>query len=135
MGILTWCEDSQGRASDWLVVHKNMTEGQECDPDGRAGFVASLDIYMLLGEVGQSRLLSFLAVGPLIDMSSDGQVTPQGVASAPAWVNIFRRFQTPWYEEARLQWSAPATQQWAGGANEVLPYTSGPLEAIAKGTI
>jgi hypothetical protein len=60
-------------------------------------------------------------------------VTPTfGVADFNGFVDLVRRTQTPWYEEARPFWDTEHTRDWLADANEVYPYSPRVLEQIAK---
>ena len=47
------------------------------------------------------------------------------------FVDLIRRMQTPYYEEARRHFGCEAVQQAYLGANEALPYTPKSLQHIA----
>lgn len=127
-GLVAWRDDEEGRAIVFMIVHKNI-DGRSCDPGSEAGYRSSLDIAEFLGDVGQARLLAMLSVGRLLE----GNVP--GVADLDAYVDLFRRVQTPWYEEARGHWDDEATTYWLDDANEVYPYTPDVLEKIATGKL
>jgi len=38
------------------------------------------------------------------------------------FVDLVRRTQTPWYEEAHPYWQTEHTQHWLWDANQVAPY-------------
>jgi hypothetical protein len=52
----------------------------------------------------------------------------------PGFVDLFRRAQTPWYEEARTRFQDSRVLEWFGGNNEHAPYIPKTLEEIAKDT-
>ncbi len=128
-GLVTWrTRNDEGRtAHDFLVVHKNM-DGYGCDPEARQGYTSNLDISAFLGDEGQARLLSMLNAGPLI-ASDRCEVLPQDMAG---FVDLFRRMQTPWYEEARSRWADEDVQHWLGDASEVYPYQPEVLQRVAE---
>jgi hypothetical protein len=57
------------------------------------------------------------------------------VADLDAFVDLFHRFQIPWYEEAQSHWGDEAVEQWLGDANEIYPYRPETLERIATGKL
>ena len=57
------------------------------------------------------------------------------MADLDAFVDLFRRFQTPWYEEGRGHWGDEAVEHWLGEANEIYPYRPGTLARIATGKL
>ena len=92
---MTWREDDF-RGFDFKIVHKNM-DGYECDTGAKAGFTSSVDIEHYLGSVGQAALLAHLSLGP---MAGRSDMWPR-VKDFDGFVDVFRRLQTPGYEEAR----------------------------------
>ena len=126
--LITWSEDSNGQADRFLLVHKNM-DGYECDPGSKAGFSSSTDLGTGLGPDGAAYLLSMLSIGPL-----KGEAHCQ-VSNMDGFVDLFRRLQTPWYEEARSKFDDEDTRHWLDDANEVYPYLPEVLERTAKGTL
>lgn len=102
-GIVVWRESHDGRAhhpTDFRLVHKTGVRAR-CDP----GFTYSMEIADLLGPAGQSFLLSFLSSGPMAKSSTFAKVD-----DLPAFVDLFRRLQTEWYEEARSRFTDPAVR-------------------------
>ena len=78
-------------------------------------------------------MLAFLSPGPLI---KDREGEPFSRAQdLDEYVDLFRRFQTPWYEEARGRWSDSETQQKLADANEIYPYTPDVLVRVARGQL
>lgn len=130
LGLLTWREYDDMRAYDFVIVHKNF-EGRTCDPGFERGYSSSVAISSGLGNEGQAYLLSMLSLGP-IKGESDARCA---VADFDQYVDVFRRLQTPWYEEARGRWADDDVQHWLGDANEVYPYVPDVLERIANRTL
>ena len=127
IGVVIWRRSTDGSASGFLIVHKNFG-GRDCDPGARAGYVSNIDLSDMIGHVGQARLLALLSSGP---------IRPGGVGSAEldSFVDVFRRLQTPWYEEARPRFEDELTHEWLDDANEVYPYIPAVLERIATGRL
>lgn len=123
-GLLIWREEDL-RGYDYRLVHKNI-DGRHCDPGSNEGFISNVEIDHFLGPEGQAALLSMLSVGPM--MHGDNQ--PR-VKDFDAFVDIFRRLQVPWYEEAREHFDDELTQHYLGDANEIYPYIPDVLERIA----
>lgn len=128
LGLLTWRE-TDFNAHDFLIVHKNV-DGRTCDPGFGNGYASSIVLDNATGPVGQSLLLAMLSVGPL----KGGSNTPK-IQNFDQFVEVFRRLQTAWYEEARPHLADELTHHWLGDANEYFPYTPEVLERIAKGTL
>ena len=131
-GLVVWRRGNNLSHYGFKVVHKSI-DGRGCDPGASAGYTASLDISAFLGDVGLARLLAFLSPGPLI---KDREGEPFSRAQdLDEYVDLFRRFQTPWYEEARGRWSDSETQQKLADANEIYPYTPDVLVRVARGQL
>jgi len=125
--LVIWREDADGPAHDFRLVHKS-TDGRKCDPGFKGGYSPSNDISIYLGPEGTQRLLSHLSSGPLMTLA---QGPSSRTVDAYDFVDVFRRLQTPYYEEARRHFGCPAVQQEYEGAGEALPYLPKSLEHIA----
>jgi hypothetical protein len=122
-GLLVWryvdkSENPARPATDFHIVHKG-----RCD---RRELGGSHELSYVIGTEGQAWLLAFLTSGPLV-----GQPT-SGVVELDEWVDVFRRLQTPWYEQARRNFQAEKVRAEYSDASEVLPYTPYSLEKIAS---
>jgi len=114
--------DDQERAVDFHIVHHN-NYGKRCDPPAMPG---SIELSHLLGPDGLAQLLSFLSPGPIKGGSG------ATVGDLNGFVDLVRRVQTPWYEQARDFWTTDKTQEHFGDNNEYRPYVPEHLERIAK---
>jgi hypothetical protein len=118
--LVVWKSGPGLAYTDFRIVHK----GQKCDD---RSFTMSAQLDEMLGLRGQAWLLAWLTPGPLKPPPSD----PSPRVDLAQFVDIFRRLQTPWYEEARLHWGdEDVAEEWAD-ANEVAPYMPESLERIA----
>lgn len=129
-GLLTWQEDAHHKAYDFRLVHKNIG-AKTCDPGAASGYVSNVDLVHYLGPVGQAALLSMLSIGPLAGPS---ELDPR-VKDFDSFVDVYRRLQTPWYEEARSRFTEENVQNLLSDANEYYPYMPEVLERIAKGKL
>jgi hypothetical protein len=129
-GLVTWRHDADGKYYDFILVHKNI-DGFNCDPGHRNGYSQSVSIDHYLGDTGQAALMAFLSVGP---MKNDGHPRVE-VKDFDGFVDLFRRLQTPWYEESRSRFDDEDVQLALGDANEYLPYMPEVLERIANRTL
>jgi hypothetical protein len=111
---------------DFLIVHKGYQGNGGCDPGSQAGYGLSMEIRDYLGLDGQAWLLALLSPGPLIG----GPSRPR-VRDFDEFVDLFRRLQTPYYEDARRRFGQQHVQDWFSDANQVLPYTQDVLQRIA----
>lgn len=126
IAVVTYRRDDQRRAYDFLLVHKNL-DGRRCDPDNDDGYIESIALSQLLGADGLTDLLSFLSAGPY---SGDRGVVR--VADFDGYVDLVRRVQIPFYEEARQYWHTERTRELLGGASYAYPYLPDLLEHIAN---
>lgn len=126
-GIVVFQRKELLAAEHFMIVHKQSAPGHpRCDPRGPTRWV---DLTTLLGVDGLTYLLSFLSVGPLMGHARAGVVDHDG------FVDLVRRVQIPFYEEARPQFHEESVQEQLGDANEVYPYLPETLKRIADGTI
>lgn len=125
--LLAWDEDEDGRAREFLIVHKNMN-GRQCDPQQSRSprFSSSNELEECVGPNGLTELLSLLSPGPLAG-EQDG--FPR-VANFDQFVDVVRRLHTPWYEEARRRFDDESVRE-RYDVNEVYPYQSEALRRIA----
>jgi len=116
----------RSEAYDFKIVHQSGVNGQGgCDPGARAGYVSNLNLPILLGEDGLAYLLSMLSAGPL----KGGGIT---VSDLDGFVDLTRRLQTPWYEQARARFGDEDVKTDLADANEVFPYLPETLKKIAS---
>lgn len=121
-GYVIWKTDDDLRRYDFKIIHK-----VKCDlPDHHAS--AALEDF--LGDHGVAYLLSFLSVG-LVFEEPDAE-SPAQIRSISEFVDLFRRVQTPFYEEARIHFADPEVQEQLSDYNEYAPYLPETLERIAR---
>jgi hypothetical protein len=112
--LVIWRTDDDRRGYDFRIVHKNLG-GRRCDPEADRGFVLHTELSSFLGPEGLAYALSLLSPGPIM---CDAYLR---VADFNGFVDLVRRTQTPWYEEARPFWDTEHTRHWLADANEVYP--------------
>ena len=117
-GYVRWLTGSGG-AGDFKVVHQG-----DCD-DGEAPYAMALPEF--LGPDGLARLTALLSPGPL----------KRGVSAAHAvnldqWVDLVRRLQLPFYEEARERLHQSSTAKEHAGWDESAPYLRAHLQSLAE---
>ena len=128
-GWLEWLHDGQFRAHGFKIVHHRPASPRKdgcyhyTNQSGRSDL--PLDTY--LGTSGLVHLLAFLDVG-YVDPKNKGP----WVNDIREFVELFRRVQLPYYEEARLYWSDAEADGLFGGANEVSPYLERALKNIVE---
>lgn len=99
-GLVTWRKASNNTDYDFKIVHKSIRSDPEpynCDPGAETGYIYHLDIEKLLGVDGLTLLLSWISVGPL--KGGGGTITTS--KDLDSYVDLVRRVQIPYYEEAR----------------------------------
>lgn len=132
-GIVTWRTDRAAGSLedyDFKLVHKTIDsdpEPKRCDPGNAQGFYGSLDLEKFVGADGLAMLLSWLSAGPII---GSGQASR--VKDIDEFVDLIRRVQTPYYEEARLRFDESAVRERLDDSNEYYPYLPATLRSIAE---
>jgi hypothetical protein len=101
-------------------------DGRRCDPGDDAGFRLSTELSSFLGADGLAYAMSLLSPGPIMGDSA------LRVRDFDGFVDLVRRTQTPWYEEARQFWHTEHTKDLQADANEVAPYVPDELKRIAE---
>ena len=124
-GYVVWrATRDEHRYEDFRIIHQG-----RCDPG--EPFTMSLPLESFLGADGLSMLLSWL--------DPDGMMRPPQ-SQPPAldlrqFVDLVRRVQVPFYEQARPHLDDEDVQRHLADANEYLPYLPDVLERIANGTL
>jgi hypothetical protein len=109
-GYVIWkSEGPEYLDHSFKVIHQ-----QRCD---RKDHHQSKALAEFLGRDGLTYLLSHLSTGPLMGVKSGG------VKDLDEYVDLIRRVQTPYYEEARRKFGTSELQAAAHGWNEYAPYT------------
>lgn len=111
LGYVIWKMDDEGRNCGFKVIHQSI-----CD---RKGYSLSGDIKSFLGEDGLNHLLSFLSIGPIKTRLREKNVCE--VADLDEFVDLMRRMQLPFYEEARRRFSDEDVLYRFADANEEYP--------------
>ena len=109
---------------DFKIVHKS-----GCNYDRRV-YMAWMPLGIFLGEYGKSFLLSFLSSGPIIFNVNRG--THRYVGSIDDFVDLFRRVQTPYYEEARRRFGDESLLYDLSADNEYAPCLVKNLKQIIE---
>lgn len=122
MSLVVW-RTANGKAADFRIVHKG-----DCDPEAANGFIHNLELSSFLGADGATMLLSWLSLGPLRGAADD---MPE-VGDFDQYVDLFRRVQVPYYEEARSRFQDEDVRHWLGDANEYYPYMPDVLQRIVN---
>ena len=122
-GHVVWRRDQDLREYDFSIIHRTCDVGNQ--------FPCWEELRDFVGSDGLSELLSFVSLGPFI--SQPGVASTRGPADNDQFVDLIRRVQLPYYEEARQYFSREGMAERMAGENEVAPYRVERLrELIAK---
>lgn len=128
-GYVVWRPTSAASPqAGYRIVHKNNGNGTTCDPGSQNGYQASRALPDFLGPDGLAALLAMLSPGPLKGPAG-GDLE---VRDLDEWVDLVRRVQTPWYEQARVRFQDEQIQQDHADSNETWPYLPDTLRRIAE---
>lgn len=120
-GYVIW--DSQGTAHDFRIIHQS-----RCDDER---LHSSTALKRLLGPDGLTHLLAWISYGPLKPGPESPRTTPN-VADLDEYVDLIRRLQVPYYEEARRRFQHPDLQDNTSDWNEVSPYLTEELQGFIR---
>ncbi len=121
-GYVLWRYDEDRKKCDFKVVHKMKCNNCELP--------SSCAISDLLGEKGAVRLQSFISIGRIkVDM---GDSSYAGVKDNDEFIDLYRRMQLPFYEEARLKFGSEEVIDGFSDTNEVYPYLPKVIRQIAE---
>lgn len=125
-GYVVWNSDEEGRNYGFKVIHKVKCDNHELP--------RSSALEDFLGADGQNKLLSMLSYGIIARLRS-GCPTEQRIADIDSFVDLFRRMQVPYYEEARQRMLDPRNLDEWSGVNEIYPYQVFVLREVAAGKL
>lgn len=127
-GYVVWSRDIDGKLDRIRIVHKNRIVGDErvgCDRD--RSFLLSMALPSFLGAKGIVMLLSLVDPGPNFTREYEDRI-----ANKRLFLEIVRRLQIPYYEEARLYWNKAMADGFFDGANELWAYDPENLQALVE---
>ena len=115
--------------TDFIIVHHlSASPRKNICRDGCYKYHSDIDLSHYLGTNGISSLLALVDPGVLMR-----PVLPTASTSDfRKWVELFRRLQTPYYEEARLYFDRAYNDGFFDGANEIWPYLPDTLRYIVE---
>jgi len=122
-------KDDDRLLTGFLIVHKKV-DGFTCDLGNENGYYYNVDLDTLLGQDGMAHLLGHLSAGPLI-----AEEPVIRVADMDEFIDLFRRLQVPFYEQARTRFGDEDVTALYEGANEYYPYLPGELQKVASGPV
>lgn len=119
---IEWYDDENHKAQGFKIVHYDMASpnypNNNCYHYNNHARRRDLPLNGFLGQSGMLHLLPFLDPGPWHMPDYTG---PE-VFNVREFVELFRRLQTPYYEEARLYWSDARADGIFSSENEVSIY-------------
>lgn len=121
--LLIWKYDENLNDYDFKFVHKTTNEKRGCDINS---YPASAHLSDFIGLDGMAYLLSFLSHGKAIRKNGNS------IKDLDEFIDVIRRIQTPYYEEARRYFHTEKTQSLIEGCNEYYPYTQKILKKIIE---
>lgn len=128
-GYVVWKTDGDQKILDIRIIHKNnLVDGERvvgCDTDRSYSLSVALESF--LGDEGKVRLLSMFDPGPEF---CDEYV--ERIADIRMYLEVYRRLQIPYYEEARLYWDRARHDGFFAGANEVWTYLPRVLKSVIE---
>lgn len=125
---VVWGRDKSGKINKMRIVHKNyrLDDGTKtgCDWD-QITYNESLPISCFLGAEGIAQLLALIDPGCFhVEDYADR------IADVRLFVEMFRRFQIPYYEEARFYLSRARADGFLWDSNEVDMYLPSTLKKV-----
>ena len=132
-GSLEWLDDQQHRAHGFKIIHRlpasprKLAREEGCCHYRKHPDESKCGLKTYLGTNGLVHLLAFLDVA-----SDDAENKGPWVRNMREFVELFRRVQLPYYEEARLYWSDAEADDLFDGANQVSPYLEPALKDIVE---
>ncbi len=122
-GNVMWRQDEKHMDCDFKIIHK-----KKCENESKYPF--SMSLKKFLGEDGVQYLLQFLSRGKI--KNNLGQSGGVCVNDMDEFVDLFRRVQTPYYEEARTKFDKAELLDDFSDSNEEEPYLEEQLKEIIE---
>ena len=119
-GYVIWKSSDKLKYHDFKIIHQ-----KKCDLKNHRASRALKDF---IGDYGLTSLLSMLSLGPI--KSTYGQTSYCQITDTDEFVDLIRRVQTPFYEEARRYFNNSDLLEHFSDSNEVGPYLPEELEKI-----
>lgn len=131
-GYVEWLVDDNHILYGFRIVHHALASPKHPDGDcyryTRKYGKSDLSLEQFLGAEGIVRMLSFINMGSLHD---DFNAKPR-IKSSGEWVELFKRLQVPYYEEAMLYWFKAKEDGFFDGANEIASYLPETLKELIE---
>jgi len=121
-GYVIWRTNDEHQEYDFRIIHQDI-----CD---NKSYPSSMALDEFLGPKGLVYLTSFLSIGKV--MNNLGRNSRSRIKNLDEFVDLLRRVQVPYYEEARKKFSEEHILEDMSDANEVSPYQENTLKRIIK---
>ena len=120
-GYIIW-KSNDDKFYDFRIIHQGICDNRE--------YTQSAPLTDHLGADGLIVLTAFLSAGELKVRSGSGNCCE--VTNFDEFVDLFRRLQVPYYEEARIKFSNTEVIRRLDDMTEVGPYTEEYLKKIIE---
>lgn len=127
-GYVVWGENEDGMVDKFRIIHQNRhIDGKivGCDCDRK--YNLSMPLESFLGDEGKVQFLSIVDPGPEFTSEYRDQI-----ANKRLFLEVVRRLQIPYYEEARIYWNRARADGFFCGANEVWTYLPETLKCLIE---
>tara|TARA_Y100000588_G_scaffold201434_1_gene215043 strand:- start:58 stop:552 length:495 start_codon:yes stop_codon:yes gene_type:complete len=133
-GYLEWIRNPEGLYEGFKIVHHKTASPLQYENDGCFHYTNAPDRHDLhldafIGNAGLPKLLSLVDNGCIADPFDETGIK---VANMREYMELFRRLQLPYYEEARLHFSSALDDGEFDGHSEYASFTSDTLKRIIK---
>lgn len=128
-GWFEWLEGDDGKAHSFRIVHNGPSSPRKergCNYRHDTADLMDGDLTDFIGP-NVAALYRFLDAGPYHDPKAKYL---SAVRDLREYTEILRRLTLPYYEEARLSWSAAKNDGYFDGANEVWLYMPDTLKTL-----
>ena len=129
-GYVVWGTDQEDKLDKMLILHKNNRhkDGTKtgCDRE-KMKYTSLLPLSSFLGDDGKVLFLSLVDAGPY-----HCPEYKNNVADVRLLLEVYRRLQIPYYEEARLYWDRAMEDGYFQEANEVWMYLPETLRRLIE---
>lgn len=116
--------EKNNKASNFKITHKT------CIATNNYDNLLRIELNDLLGEDGLALLLSMLSLGPIKKHIGQPPYCDVANTDMDSFVDLIRRVQTPYYEQARRVFGKQNLLDDYADVNEVQPYTPEELQKI-----
>jgi len=121
-GVVVWKTNEESQPYDFHIVHQSKCRD--------TSYTNHQPLTTFLGKTGVEWLLSFLSPGKITNLLDPDRSDCLLPADMNEFVDLFRRVQTPFYEEARTKFENEELLSYYSDSNEVTPYLESSLRKM-----